>query len=78
MTRLVAERLGTPGAEEINCVEETANTVNALPFFEMERLLALMQPGERAAGVSIEASKWIRAGYALEMTGTELSGLSRR
>ncbi|MFF0579686.1 3-oxoacyl-ACP synthase III family protein [Streptosporangium saharense] len=68
MTRRVADRLGVPGAEEINVVEEIANTANALPFFLLERLLPLMQPGERAAGVSLEASKWIKAGYALELT----------
>jgi 3-oxoacyl-[acyl-carrier-protein] synthase-3 len=68
MTRRVVERLGPLGAEEVSCVTDIGNTVNALPFFEIERLLAEMQPGERAAGVSVEASKWIRAGYALEMT----------
>lgn len=57
MTRRVVEQLGVPGAEEINVVEEIANTANALPFFLLERLLPLMQPGERAAGVSCEASK---------------------
>lgn len=67
MTRRVVEELGVPGAEEINVVEEIANTANALPFFLLDRLLPMMQPGERAAGVSIEASKWLKAGYALEL-----------
>jgi 3-oxoacyl-[acyl-carrier-protein] synthase-3 len=74
MTRRVLEQLGVPGAEEINVVEEIANTANALPFFLLERLLPMMQPGERAAGVSIEASKWIKAGYALELTGADAEG----
>jgi 3-oxoacyl-[acyl-carrier-protein] synthase-3 len=71
MTRRVADELGTPGAEEINVVEDIANTANALPFFLLDRLLPQMLPGERAVGVSIEASKWLRAGYALELPGSE-------
>jgi 3-oxoacyl-[acyl-carrier-protein] synthase-3 len=74
MTSRVLEQLGVPGAEDINVVEEIANTANALPFFLLERLLPLLQPGERAAAVSIEASKWIKAGYALELPGADAEG----
>jgi 3-oxoacyl-[acyl-carrier-protein] synthase-3 len=70
MTRRVADELGMPGAEEINVVEDIANTANALPFFLLDKLMPMMQPGERAVGVSIEASKWLRAGYALELAAT--------
>ena len=64
-TRIVAE-LDVPGAQEISCVAQTGNTGNALPFFQLERALALMVEGDRALGITIESSKWIKAGFALE------------
>jgi 3-oxoacyl-[acyl-carrier-protein] synthase III len=66
MTALIAERLALPGAEEITCVRETGNTGNALPFFQLEMLLPRLKDGQRAVGVAIESSKWIKAGFALE------------
>ncbi|MGC4807723.1 3-oxoacyl-ACP synthase III family protein [Micromonospora sp. DT233] len=66
MTRLIAERLGVPDAEEISCVEETGNNGNALPFLQLERLVGRMRGGERAVAVCVEASKWIMGGFALE------------
>lgn len=67
MTPIIVERLGLPGAEEVSCVAETGNTGNALPFLQLERALAEMAPGDRAVGVAIESSKWIKAGFAIEM-----------
>lgn len=52
-------------AHEISCVRETGNVGNATPFFQLERLLPTMLPGERALGISVESSKWIKAGLAL-------------
>ena len=66
MTRRIAERLDTVAAREISCVAETGNTANALPFFQLERLLPRMVEGDRAVAVTIESSKWIKAGFALE------------
>jgi 3-oxoacyl-[acyl-carrier-protein] synthase III len=66
MTPIIVERLGLPGAEEVSCVAETGNTGNALPFLQLERALAEMAPGDRAVGVAIESSKWIKAGFAIE------------
>ncbi|NUP39671.1 MAG: 3-oxoacyl-ACP synthase III family protein [Streptomyces sp.] len=66
MTRRITEELQMPGAEEVNCVTETANTGNAVPFIQLERLLPEMVPGDRALGVTVESSKWIKAGFALE------------
>ncbi|MBS2963687.1 3-oxoacyl-ACP synthase III family protein [Actinocrinis puniceicyclus] len=66
MTRRITERLSVSGAREISCVAETGNTANALPFFQLERLLPRMVEGDRAVGVTIESSKWIKAGFALE------------
>jgi 3-oxoacyl-[acyl-carrier-protein] synthase III len=67
MTAAITERMALPDSVEVTCVEETGNTGNALVFFQMERLLARMGPGHRAVGVAVESSKWIKAGFALEM-----------
>ncbi|WP_157420277.1 3-oxoacyl-ACP synthase III family protein [Actinomadura kijaniata] len=69
MTDAILARLDVPDAREVSCVRETGNTGNALPFFQLERLLPHMITGDRAVGVAIESSKWIKAGYALEKVG---------
>ncbi|MFI9162272.1 3-oxoacyl-ACP synthase III family protein [Kitasatospora aureofaciens] len=66
MTDRIVKRLALPRAEEVSCVGETGNTANALPFFQLERILPRMEPGQRAAAVAVESSKWITAGLALE------------
>ncbi|MGW4892454.1 3-oxoacyl-ACP synthase III family protein [Kitasatospora sp. NPDC004240] len=66
MTRRIVERLALTGAEEISVVGETANTGNALVFFQLEQLLPRLSPGDRAAAIAIESSKWIKSGFALE------------
>ncbi|KJE20177.1 3-oxoacyl-(acyl-carrier-protein) synthase III [Frankia torreyi] len=66
MTPRIVEALGVPSAEEVSCVTETGNTGNALPFFQIERALAEMAPGDRALGIAVESSKWIQAGYVFE------------
>lgn len=53
-------------AEPISCVDETGNCGNALAFFQLERLLPVLDRGDRAIGIAIESSKWIKAGFALE------------
>jgi 3-oxoacyl-[acyl-carrier-protein] synthase-3 len=67
MTARIAQRLDVPGAQEVSCVTETGNTGNALPFFQLERLLPKLSSGNRAVGIAVESSKWIKAGYAVEM-----------
>ncbi|MFB7476807.1 3-oxoacyl-ACP synthase III family protein [Kitasatospora sp. NPDC056184] len=66
MTARIVAELGMPGAEEITCVRETANTGNAVPFLQLERALPQMTDGDRALCVAVESSKWIKAGFALE------------
>lgn len=66
MTVRVLAELGMPGAEDVNCVRETANVGNAIPFFQLERLLRDLAPGDRVLGVAIESSKWIKAGFGAE------------
>jgi 3-oxoacyl-[acyl-carrier-protein] synthase-3 len=66
MTGRIVEELNVPGAEEVSCVSEISNTGNALPFFQLEQLIPQMAEGDRAIGIAVESSKWIKAGYALE------------
>jgi 3-oxoacyl-[acyl-carrier-protein] synthase-3 len=66
MTGLIAERFQLPGAQQVSCVAETGNTGNALPFFQLELVLPQMLAGDRAIGVAIESSKWIKSGFAVE------------
>ncbi|MER5746611.1 3-oxoacyl-ACP synthase III family protein [Streptomyces sp. NPDC002225] len=66
MTGKIVKQLNLPGAREITCVADTANTGNALPFLQLERLVGVLEPGERAIGIAVESSKWIKSGFALE------------
>lgn len=66
MTKRIVERLALSGAEEISCVGDTANTGNALVFFQLEQLLPRLTPGDRVAAIAVESSKWIKSGFALE------------
>ncbi|MEU5401333.1 3-oxoacyl-ACP synthase III family protein [Streptomyces sp. NPDC005963] len=67
MTRLISDRLALPRAVDVSCVDDTGNCGNAIVFLQLERALAgLLGPGRRAVGVSIESSKWLKAGFALE------------
>lgn len=66
MTERIVRHLALGTAEEISCVAQTANIGNATPFFQLEQLLPRMEPGERAIGIAVESSKWIKAGFAVE------------
>ncbi|OAA19616.1 3-oxoacyl-(acyl-carrier-protein) synthase-3 [Frankia sp. EI5c] len=66
MTKLIASRLGLPRAAEVTVVDDAGNCGNAIVFLQLERALAKLADGERAVGVSIESSKWIKAGFALQ------------
>ncbi|WP_316784278.1 3-oxoacyl-ACP synthase III family protein [Streptomyces sasae] len=67
MTRLITQRLALPGAQDVTCVDTAGNCGNAIVFLQLERALAgALAPGRRAVGISIESSKWIKAGFALE------------
>ena len=74
MTRRIVEELGVDGATEVSCVAETGNTGNALPLLQLERLAAVIRPGQRALAVAIESSKWIKTGLALECARPDGSG----
>ncbi|AZK92683.1 MULTISPECIES: 3-oxoacyl-ACP synthase III family protein [Streptomyces] len=67
MTGTIMTALGGGGrAREISCVTRSGNNGNGLPFLQLEEVLPLMAPGERALGIAIESSKWIKSGFALE------------
>jgi len=66
MTAHIVEQLSAPAAEAVSCVTETGNTGNALPFLQLERALAAMEPGDRALAIAVESSKWIKGGFAFE------------
>lgn len=65
ITNAIVARLGVPPEQAINCVAEVGNNGNALPYIQLQKLKQRLQPGERAVGVAIESSKWIKAGLAL-------------
>lgn len=67
MTDRIVAGLGLPpGCREVSCVRDTGNTGNALPLLQLDLLLDRLAPGERALAVSVESSKWIKTGLALE------------
>ncbi|WP_329312526.1 3-oxoacyl-ACP synthase III family protein [Streptomyces sp. NBC_01262] len=67
MTARIVEQLPVPpGIREVSCVTDTGNTGNALPFFQLQRLLPQLRTGQRAIALSVESSKWIKSGFALE------------
>ncbi|MBL7497603.1 3-oxoacyl-ACP synthase III family protein [Frankia sp. CNm7] len=66
MTAKIVETLAVQGAVEVTVVPDVGNTGNALPFFQLERLLPRLSPGDRAVALAIESSKWIRSAFALE------------
>ncbi|WP_433261689.1 3-oxoacyl-ACP synthase III family protein [Actinosynnema sp. CS-041913] len=65
MTDRIVADLGLTTAEEVSCVAEIANVGNAAPFVQLERLLPEMVAGDRAIGIAVESSKWIKAGFAV-------------
>lgn len=66
MTAQIVERLALDDAAEVTVVADVGNTGNALPFFQLERLLPRLAAGDRAVALAIESSKWIRSAFALE------------
>ncbi|MFB7360746.1 3-oxoacyl-ACP synthase III family protein [Streptomyces hydrogenans] len=67
MTGIISKRLALPSAEDVSVVAEAGNSGNAIVFLQLERALAgALRPGRRAVGISIESSKWIKSGFALE------------
>jgi len=66
MTERIVGQLPPMSAHRVNCVAETGNIGNGLPYLQLERLVDEIDPGHRAIGIAVESSKWISAGYAVE------------
>lgn len=66
MTEAITKQLDVPSAVEISCVADTGNTANALPFTQLQMILPELVSGDRVVAISVESSKWIRAGFVLE------------
>ena len=66
MTERIVAQLDVPHMRPISRVREIGNTGNSSPFFQIEQLLPMMMPGDRAVAVAIESSKWIKSGFAVE------------
>ncbi|MDR7303669.1 3-oxoacyl-ACP synthase III family protein [Haloactinomyces albus] len=66
MTKAIVDSLSVSDIREISRVREIGNTGNAAPFFQLERALPRMSRSDRAVCISIESSKWIKSGCAVE------------
>ncbi|MFE5325580.1 3-oxoacyl-ACP synthase III family protein [Embleya sp. NPDC056575] len=66
MTTKIVDLLALPGAYEISRVREIGNNGNATPFFQLESAFERAIPGQRLLGISVESSKWIKGGFAVE------------
>lgn len=66
MTAKIVELLALPGAAEVSRVREIGNNGNATPFFQLERAFERTASGQRLLGISVESSKWIKGGFAVE------------
>jgi 3-oxoacyl-[acyl-carrier-protein] synthase-3 len=72
MTEKIREGLGVRADQAVNCVAETGNNGNALPFIQLHRLLQKIGTGsgrnDRVLVATVESSKWIMSGMALRHT----------
>ncbi|BAB05563.1 3-oxoacyl-ACP synthase III family protein [Halalkalibacterium halodurans] len=66
MTKKIIDLLGLPLDSTINCVQETGNNGNALPYLQLKRLNGILKPNDKVVGVAIESSKWMKTGITLE------------
>ncbi|WP_018276993.1 3-oxoacyl-ACP synthase III family protein [Teredinibacter turnerae] len=66
MTDKIIQLMEVDPAKAVNCVADTGNNGNALPFLQLEMLMDRITDGEKAIGVAIESSKWIKGGIALQ------------
>ncbi|MGR9051689.1 MAG: 3-oxoacyl-ACP synthase III family protein [Gammaproteobacteria bacterium] len=66
MTDKIIDFMGVDRNKALNCVADTGNNGNALPFLQLEILIDRIAEGQKALGVAIESSKWIKGGIALQ------------
>ncbi|MBV7298364.1 3-oxoacyl-[acyl-carrier-protein] synthase III C-terminal domain-containing protein [Enterovibrio paralichthyis] len=65
MTHHIVNELGLSRDKVINCVHETGNNGNALPFVQLSYLRDRMEDKQSAMLIAIESSKWIQAGMLI-------------
>ncbi|MFA9557771.1 ketoacyl-ACP synthase III [Evansella sp. AB-rgal1] len=65
MTNKINEYLNIPQEKGVNCVENTGNNGNALPYIQLNLLKERMSKGDTAVVIAIESSKWIKTGMTL-------------
>ncbi|MGG3891728.1 3-oxoacyl-ACP synthase III family protein [Metabacillus fastidiosus] len=65
MTDKIVQYLEIDDKKVINCVAYTGNNGNGLPYIQLKQLIEKMNLGDKAIGVAIESSKWIKTGISL-------------
>jgi 3-oxoacyl-[acyl-carrier-protein] synthase-3 len=71
MTTRLIDALRLPTEKTINCVAQTGNNGNALLLFQLSHLLETFQPGQRAIALTVESSRWLSGGLALQHHGVK-------
>ncbi|MGA8119797.1 3-oxoacyl-[acyl-carrier-protein] synthase III C-terminal domain-containing protein [Rouxiella badensis] len=71
MTARLIDALRLPTEKTINCVAQTGNNGNALLLFQLSHLLETFQPGQRAIALTVESSRWLSSGLALQHHGVK-------
>jgi 3-oxoacyl-[acyl-carrier-protein] synthase-3 len=70
MTEKIREHVGVRPDQAVSCVAETGNNGNALPMIQLDRLVERLDGGTgvggRALVSTVESSKWIVSGMALD------------
>ncbi|MFQ3243611.1 MAG: 3-oxoacyl-[acyl-carrier-protein] synthase-3 [Arenicella sp.] len=66
MTDKIITHMGVAPERALNCVADTGNNGNGLPFLQLQMLQDKAQPGDTAITVAIESSKWIKGGLVLQ------------
>ncbi|MBZ5750617.1 MULTISPECIES: ketoacyl-ACP synthase III [Metabacillus] len=66
MTKKIIDFADLDHDKTTNCVKETGNNGNALPYVQLAKLREKVKLNEKVVGVAIESSKWIKTGIVLQ------------
>lgn len=66
MTKKIIEYTDLDYKKTTNCVKETGNNGNALPYVQLSQLSTKVKENDKIVGVAIESSKWIKTGFVLQ------------
>lgn len=71
ISKAIADQLNIPDEKQVHCVAECGNNGNALPFFQLHALSKASTPiGSKALVITVESSRWIHGGMAMEFVGS--------